>query len=455
MTELKTAPEEVEEDIIGVLLRARDWTALRKELASMPAALFAILLPDFSKSDRMILFRCLDREKAADVFSFLNEDLQKQLLNELTDQETRDILAGMSPDDRTALLEELPAQVTQRLLTFLSPEDRKEALALLGYPEGSVGRLMSPDFASVQKDMTIAEALAAIKKQAADSETLNMIYVTDQSDVLLDEIPLRRFMLASDEQRVSDIMDGRYVALRADEPKENAVRLMKKMGYFALPVTDSKGVLLGIVTADDVLDVAVEEATEDFHKGGAIKPLEVSYLNAPLSLLYTRRVAWLVILVFMNIFSGAGIAHFEELIASVVALVFFLPLLIDSGGNAGSQSATLVIRSMALGEISLKDYLRIAWREIVVSLALGLTMSLAVFLLALWRSGLNIAIVVGTAMTFVVVLGSLIGMSLPFALRTMGFDPAAASAPLVTSIADILGVLIYFGLASVLLRYLQ
>jgi magnesium transporter len=296
--------------------------------------------------------------------------------------------------------------------------------------------------------------MAAIKKQAADSETLNMVYVVDEKGVLLDAIRLRKFISSDDNTPVSALMDGRYTALSAFDPQEEAVRVMKQTGYFALPVTDSAGVLLGVVTADDVLDVAVEEATEDFHKGGAIKPLDVNYLKAPLQMLYSRRISWLVILVFMNIFSGAGIAHFEELIESVVALVFFLPLLIDSGGNAGSQAATLVIRSMALREIRLTDYVKVAWRELRVSFLLGISMAAAVFLLGWWRSGIEIGMVASLAMVCIVILGSLVGMSLPFILRKFGKDPATASAPLVTSIADILGVLIYLGIASALLGHL-
>lgn len=433
------------------LLVSKKWLELRKLLAPIEPSEIAGMLESFSKTDRILLFRCLGREQAADAFSYLDNERQEQLLRELSDQETRDVLAHLSPDDRTKLFEELPAPVTKRLLDFLSPEDRKEALMLLGYPENSVGRLMSPDFASVHPEMTVAEAMASIEKQATDSETLNMIYVTDESGRLLDEIRLRRFIAAPKDRKVSELMDGKYSALLATQPEEDAVKLMQAKGYFALPVTDANGVLLGVVTADDVLDVAVEGATEDIHKGGAIKPLDVSYLKAPLSMLYTSRVSWLIILVFMNVFSGAGIAHFEELIESVVALVFFLPLLIDSGGNAGSQAATLVIRSMALGEVKLTDYVAVAWRELCVSAALGLSMAAAVFLLAWWRSGIEIGIVVSLSMISIVVIGSMVGMSLPFILRIIGQDPAAASAPLVTSIADIIGVLVYLGIASALL----
>lgn len=446
---------EIELNHIQDMIISRDWRGLREQLAPLPPDAVSKMLTDFSKTDRMLLFRCLGREQAADAFSFLDDELQEQLLAELTDQETRDVLANMSPDDRTALLEELPAPVTQKLLSFLSPEDRKEALTLLGYPEDSVGRLMSPDFAAVRADMTIPEAMAAIKRQAADSETLNMIYITDQTGKLIDDIPLRRFIAARDDQTVADIMDGHFVYLNATDPQEDAVITMKHHDYSALPVTDSNGILLGIVTADDVLEVAIEEDTEDFHKGGAIKPLDMHYLRAPLKLLYVRRISWLVILVFMNIFSGAGIAHYEDLIESIVALVFFLPLLIDSGGNAGSQAATLVIRSMALGEVRLLDYVKVALREMRVALLLGLSMSVAVFLVAWWRSGIEVAQVVAISMTVIVVVGSMVGMSLPFILRKVGFDPAAASAPLVTSIADIAGVLIYLGIASAMLGQLS
>jgi magnesium transporter len=445
---------ETELDTIQNLLIAKNWPDLRKLLAPVAPEELTSVFDRFSPPDQVLIFRCLGREQAADIFSLLEDERQEQLLAALTDQETRDVLAHMSPDDRTFLLEEMPAKVTQKLLSFLNPEDRKESLQLLGYPADSVGRLMSPDFATVKKDMTVGEAMAAIKKQAADSETLNLVYVTDENEKLLDAIRLRQFIAADYSTPVTNLMDGRYTALSAFDPQESAVQVMKQTGYFALPVTDSAGILLGVVTADDVLDVAVEEATEDFHKGMAIRPLDTNYLKAPLTMLYTRRISWLIILVFMNIFSGAGIAHYEELIESVVALVFFLPLLIDSGGNAGSQAATLVIRSMALGEVRLLDYFKVAWRELRVSFLLGLSMSAAVFFLGWWRSGLEVGMVVSISMTCIVILGSLVGMSLPFILSKLKQDPAAASAPLVTSIADIMGVLIYLGIASSLLGHM-
>jgi magnesium transporter len=433
------------------LIDQKNWAELKAAVSKLAPEDLAPTFEAYSPTDRLWLFRALPRSKAADTFSFLDDEHQALLLAGLTDQETRDVLANMSPDDRTFLLEEMPTPAMQKLLSLLSPEDRKETLTLLGYPPGSVGRLMSPDFATVHPEMTVAEAMKSIKKQAPDSETLNMIYITDAEGKLIDDIRLRRFIAAPEDRTVSDLMDHRFSSLKTNQPEEHAVRLMKKTGYFALPVTDAEGTLLGVVTADDVLDVAVEAATEDIHKGGAIKPLDTSYLKAPLSTLYTRRISWLIILVFMNIFSGAGIAHFEELIESVVALVFFLPLLIDSGGNAGSQASTLVIRAMALGEVRIADYIRVAWRELRVALLLGFSMALAVFFLAWWRSGMDVAVVVCMSMVCIVIVGSLVGMSLPFILRKLKQDPAAASAPLVTSIADIAGVLIYLSIASAML----
>lgn len=437
---------------IHMLVAQKKWSGLKPALSALEPAEVAMLLGSIAPSERILVYRALPPALAADTFAFLPEVDQNALLAKLTDQETRTLLAELSPDDRTELFEEMPAPAVQRLLGMLNPEDRKETLRLLGYPEGSVGRLMSPDFASVRPEMTLAEALEAVRKQAPESETLNMIYVVDERGRLLDELRLRQLVTHAPTKTVRELMNHEFNALSATAPEEAAVRLMKKTGYSVLPVVDSKGVLLGIVTSDDVLDVALEAATEDMQKGGAVQPLDHSLMRTPLAQLYARRIVWLVLLVFVGIFSGAGIAHYEELIESVVALVFFLPLLIGSGGNAGSQAATLVIRSMALGEVELRDYARVLWKELSVGLGLGLTMAAAVFLLAWYRSGAAIAMVVATAMVAIVLLGSLIGISLPFVLRRCGLDPATASGPLVASMADILGVVLYLGIASALLQ---
>jgi magnesium transporter len=433
------------------LIEARQWTALRDTLKEWPAPEAADLILKLKNPDRVLLFRALPRQVAAEVFSYLEVDQQDGLLRDLTDEETRHLLAHLPPDDRTHLLEELPGQATQRMLNLLSPADLAEARWLLGYPEESVGRLMTPDYVAVRPEWTVGDALRHIRSNGRDSETINRIYVVDGTGRLTDDIELRRFILASPDSTVEEIMDYSVARVSAFADREEAVALIRRYDQTAVPVVDSSGVLVGIVTVDDVLDVAEEEATEDFHKVGSVGPLRMSLRDAGIGFLYRRRIGWLLALVFMNIFSGAGIAAFEDTIAAAVALVFFLPLLIDSGGNAGSQSATLMVRALATGDVRAADWLRLLGKELGVALLIGVTMAIGVSAIA-WFRAPEVIVVVALTMTVIVVVGSLLGMSLPFLLARFGFDPATASAPLITSLADISGVLIYFSLATWLLR---
>ncbi len=432
---------------IRELVEERRWSELREVLSHWEAPEIADLLVGLRKEERVLTFRSLARAQGVEVFAHLAPEDQNRLLLDLTDRETRDLLADLPPDDRTHLLEELPGQATQRMLNLLSPEDLKEARWLLGYPEESVGRLMTPDYVAVDPGWSVGEALDHIRAKGVNSETINRIFVVDSGWRLLDDIELRRFILAPPTARVSEIMDHAVVSIQASSDREEAVLLIGRYDQVAIPVIDSDGVLLGIVTVDDVLDVAQAEATEDFHKVGSVGPIRTSLLDAPAHFLYRRRIGWLLVLVFMNIFSGAGIAAFEEVIAASVALVFFLPLLIDSGGNAGSQSATLMIRALATGDVRMSDWLQLAVKELGVAALLGLTMAVAVSLVSAFRAP-EVLPVVAATMVIIVVWGSLIGMSLPFVLTRLGKDPATASAPLITSLADISGVLIYFSMAS-------
>jgi magnesium transporter len=429
------------------LIEGRKWTSLRDVLSDWPAPEVADLLLHLRKEDRVLLFRALSRDLAADLFSHLELEQQDDLLRDLSDEETRHLLADLPPDDRTHLLEELPGQATQRLLNLLSPDDLKEARWLLGYPEESVGRLMTPDYVAVHPEWTVADALDHIRLHGSDSETINRVFVIDKRWLLLDDIELRRFILAPPTALVEDIMDRAVVSISAFADREEAVAMIRRYDQFVLPVVDSSGVMVGIVTVDDVLDVQEQEATEDFHKVGSVGPIRTSLRDAAVGFLYRRRIGWLMVLVFMNIFSGAGIAAFEATIAASVALVFFLPLLIDSGGNAGSQSATLMVRALATGDVRMSDWFRLLGKELGVALLLGVTMAAGVTAISFFRAP-EIMVVVAMTMTIIVVWGSLIGMSLPFILTKLGRDPATASAPLITSLADISGVLIYFSIAS-------
>lgn len=434
------------------LIEAHNWPALRDVLSEWPAPEIAELLESMRKPDRVLLYRVLPRDAASDVFAHLDLDKQDALLRDLTDDETREILASLSPDDRTHLLEELPGQVTQRMLNLLSGADLREARFLLGYPENSVGRLMTPDYVAVHPEWTIEQSLQHIRAHGVDSETINRIYVIDSEWHLLDDISLRGIILADPAKTVADIMDHSYVSVSAFADREETVGLILKYDLVAIPVVDSGGVLVGIVTVDDVLDVAMEQATEDFHRVGSVGPIRMSVREAGLGYLYRRRIGWLMALVFMSIFTGATLRHYEATIQQLAALVFFLPLLIGSAGNAGSQAATLMIRAMATGDVRLRDWFNLLGKELGVSLALGMTMAAGVAIVAQVYGGRDVAIIVAVTMTGVVMVGSMLGMSLPFLLQRFNLDPATASAPLVASIADITGVLLYFGIATWYLR---
>jgi magnesium transporter len=429
------------------LVQARDWNALRDVLSDWPAPEVADLLLHLRKAERVLLFRVLPRPLAADVFAQLDFDRQDELIRDLSDDEARQLLGELEPDERTQLLGELPGQATQRLLNLLDPDRLKQSRWLLGYPDGSVGRLMTPDYVAVHPEETIEQALNHIRAHGSDSETVNFVFVVDDEWHLLDAIELRRFILAPPAQTVADIMGHRALSIPATAPRGEAVRLIRRYDLVALPVVDSGGVLIGIVTVDDVLDIAEQQATQDFHRVGSVEPIRMSVRDATIPLLYQRRVGWLLALVFMNIFSGAGLAFFQETITAAVALLFFLPLLIGSGGNAGSQSATLMVRALATGDVKKADWLRLLGKEVGVALLLGLTLAAGAATVSFFRAR-EVMVVVAMAMVCIVLVGSIIGMSLPFLLTRMKLDPATASAPLITSLSDVAGVVIYFSIAS-------
>ena len=433
---------------ISELIKQEKWSDLRESIEDWPIPEIADLMETLDKHDRVVFFRILPRDLSAATFSHFEPEQQNGLLVEMTDEETRQLLANLAPDDRTALLDELPGQVTQQLLNLLSPQDLKESRQLLGYPEESVGRLMTPDYLAVRPHWTIGQALDHIRKMGRQSETINMIYVTDPGWKLLDALDLPLFILSDPNKTVQDIMDDTFVAISALDDREEAVQVIQKYDKTVLPVVDSEGILLGIVTIDDLLDVAEEETTEDFHKGAAVAPLRTSYREATIWSLFHKRIYWLVILVFVNLVSSGVIEAFEEVLASAIALAFFIPLLIDSGGNAGAQSATLMVRAIAIGDIHLRQWFKTVSKEVLVGIALGIAMGLASWALGLYRGGAEIGLVVGLSMVLVVLVANIIGTILPFLLTRFNIDPAVASSPLITTIVDAAGLLIYFTIAS-------
>ncbi|MDD3526447.1 MAG: magnesium transporter, partial [Bacteroidales bacterium] len=311
------------------------------------------LIEESSENDQIILFRLLNRSQAKEVFQLLSYENQEQIIEGLAQnsQELSDLLNDLEPDDRTAFFEELPGQVTQQLIQCLSPEERTIAIQLLGYPEDSIGRLMTPEYVAIKPQNTVGQTFEHIRKFGRDSETLNVIYIVDNDWKLVDDIRIKELLLASPQQKIEELMDRRFIALNAMDDQESAIKTFRDYDRVALPVINAEGTLIGIVSVDDMMDVVEEESTEDFHKFGSFQSAIANPLTERIGALYKNRIVWLVALVFMNVFSGAILSSFEHVIQTVVSLVFFLPLLIDSGGNAGSQSATLMIRSLAIGDV--------------------------------------------------------------------------------------------------------
>lgn len=446
---------------IEEMINSQNWVDLRESIEEWPVAEVADVLIGLEPADRVIFFRILPRHMSSEVFSYLESDYQNALLDEMTTEETRHLLANLRPDDRTTLLGELPGQVTQRLLNYLSPQDLKEARQLLGYPEESIGRLMTPDYVAVRPTWTVEEALQHIRKMGKSSETINVIYVTDTSWHLLDALDLQLFILAKADATVLDLMDNTFVSIEAAEDREEAVSIMQKYDKVVLPVVDSEGVLLGIVTVDDVLDVAEEEATEDFQKMGGVSALERPYLSANIWTMFKKRGGWLAVLFLGQLLTASAMENFESQLETVIVLAIFIPLIISSGGNSGSQATSLIIRSMAVGEVTIKDWWTVMRKECITGLILGVFLAIIGLLRVIGWQWLGwydygtdymlIALTVSIALVGVVSWGSLAGSMLPFLLRRLGLDPATSSAPFVATLVDVTGLLIYFGAAALIL----
>ncbi len=439
------------------MIEKKQWKSLKEVLSDWPPQDIASLIVSLDDKDALILFRLLPKNIASDVFSELDLEKHESLLSQLNKEQVREIFLELSPDDRTELFEELPPEVTQKIINLLPPQERKEALQLLGYPEDSVGRLMTPDYIAIKEDWIIEEAINYIREKGIDAETINMVYVVDERNKLIDDIPIRKLIISNPRNKVSSIMDGNFISILVTKDQEEAVRMMKHYRLNVLPVVDSNGIMLGIVTIDDVMDIMEEEDSEDFTKVSGISSENIGIdiitdlLKSPISTLYKSRIFWLVTLLIMDLITGGIIQSFEEVIAKYVVLVSFLPVLVDTAGNAGSQSATLTIRALALGTVTSKDWVKLFLKEFFVASLLGLTMGIGISFMGLLRGGAEILKVVVTTMFINVVIGSLVGIILPFIFVNLKKDPATASTPLITTLADIIGTGIYLTVAKFML----
>lgn len=435
-------------ETIQAMIDQQRFAELRDLYTQFPVPDIADMLMEVGRTDRVLLFRLLPRHISSDVFAYLDSEDRNELLKDLSDEETRNLLLNLRPDDRTVLFEELPGRVTQKLLNLLTPEELKKTRLLLGYPEESTGRLMTPDYLAVRPEWIVSEALQHIRIKGQNSETLNIIYVTDSAWKLLDALEIHRFILADPGQSVADLMNHSLISIAAHEDREEAVHMMLKYDIQALPVVDSEGILLGVVTFDDVMDVAQAEATEDFHKGAAVSPLKNSYRETGIWELYRKRIVWLLGLVFLNLVTLELMAAYQEILASTIALTFFIPLLLGSGGNTGSQSSTLMVRGLATGDVEVDEWLTALGKELLVGLTLGVTMGVAGIALGTIRGGVTIALIVGLTMLLIIMVANLIGALLPLLLTRLNLDPAVASNPLITSLTDATGLVIYFSVSN-------
>lgn len=447
-------------DIQG-LLETRNLQGLKNLLADWVPEELELLCEDMEVSDQLQVFNAIDRDRAFQLFEKLENGIQKTLVDVLPNRLLALILNDMSADNRTALLEELNPEQLNKLLKLLTHKERIIALSLLGYPEDSIGRLMTPEYMTIHEDWTVSQVLDHIRENGESSETLDILYIIDEKGYLIDDIKIGEILLAPLDEKVSGLMDGKRTALLVTDDEEVAINTFTEFNRVALPVTDKYGLLLGIVTIDDILALAKKEDTEDIQKLGGVEAFEEPYMEMPVLKMISKRAPWLVILFLGELLTASAMAFFEHEIARAVVLALFIPLIVSSGGNSGSQAATLIIRAMALGEVTLRDWFRILRREIYSGLLLGVILGALGFArIVVWSIFTNlygehwlaIAFTIGVSLIGVVMWGSLMGSMLPLILKRLGADPATSSAPFIATLVDVTGLLIYFSLAAMILR---
>jgi magnesium transporter len=446
---------------IKAFLDARDKKGLKQFLSDYGAEEIADLLNHLDEENLLLVFKAIDRDVAFAAYELLDVNFQIALLDLLPNKLVTLIINDMSPDKRTALFQELDNEMLNKHLKLLTLSERTVALNLLGYPENSIGRLMTPDYIAVKADWTINDVLSYIRKYGENSETLNVIYIIDDKGILIDDIKVREILIADPQTKLQEIIDGRYTALSVLDDEEVAINVFSKTNRVALPVIDKNGLLLGIVTMDDVLRLSKEEDTEDIQKLGGVEALEEPYMDVPIPLMIRKRAVWLIVLFFGELLTASAMAFFEDEIAKAVVLALFVPLIVSSGGNSGSQAATLIIRAMALGEITIKDWWNVLKRELISGFALGCILAIIGFVrIGLWNYfthvygdyWLGIAATVSFSLLGIVVWGTLMGSMLPIALKKLGADPATSSAPFVATLVDVTGLVIYFTFALLFLK---
>lgn len=442
------------------LLEAKDYRQVRDALVILEPADIADLIESLEIEAAGIVFRILPREMASDTFAELEQPMQETLLDALGDERSLRVIEALEPDDRAAVLDELPVEVAKPLISRLSPENRKITQGILGYDAETVGRLMTPDYVRLREQWTVAYSLEHIRRYGQDAETVHWVYVIAPDGTLIDDLHIRTLLLADPQALIADIMDDHFVTLIASDDREEAVRAMGRYNRTALPVVDSLGLLVGIVTADDIADVAEEEFTEDVQKLGGMEALDTTYTNASVKEMVRKRGVWLIGLFALQLLSIGVMGFFDEQLSKAVVLAVFVPLIIASGGNTGTQAASLLVRAIAVEEVHIGLWWRIMRKEIITGILLGAVLGIMGYMTVhlISMSGFShtphaneLGITVGSAVFFIVIWGTLIGSMLPLMLDRLGMDPAASSAPLVATLMDVSGLTIYFAIAIVVL----
>ena len=435
------------------LLERRDLHALRAALLEENEVDIAEFLEELPQDKIVVVFRALPKEMAAEVFSNLEPDTQQVIIQSATDQEVSAIVEELYVDDAVDMLEELPANVVKRVLKAARPDTRKLINQFLNYPDNSVGSIMTAEFTDLKQSMTVAQAIAHIRRTGENSESVYTCYVTDAGRRLEGVLTIKELLLAQDEQLIADLMETDVITAETTEDQEEAVARMMKYDFISMPVVDKEGRLVGIVTVDDVMDVMEEEATEDFEKMAAMAPSEKPYLKTSVLSLAKHRILWLLVLMISGMITGGILGQYEAAFAAMPLLVTFIPMLTDTGGNAGSQSSTLVIRGMAVGEIQLKDFAKVFWKELRVSMLVGVVLSAVNFvrLIITYPGNQMVALTVALALFVTVLLAKTVGGVLPMVAKLCHADPAIMAAPLITTIVDAISLVVYFRIACALL----
>ena len=440
-------------EVLKEYLDKKQYVKMREWMSELNDADIAIMIEELEEEEMLKVFRILPKDMAADIFSYLPIEVEQYIITSLSEREAAKIIDNLMADDAADFLEEMPANVVKKLLINASPETRRDINHLLRYPEDSAGSIMTVEFVDLKEGQTVTQAIERIRKLGVDSETINICYVLDNQRKLKGTIALRYLLLTNPDNKIGDIMHENVISIHTLMDQEEVARQFQKYDFTAMPVVDNEDRLVGIITVDDVVDILQEEATEDIEKMAAIVPSDKPYMKTSVIEIWKKRIPWLLFLMISATFTGKIIASFADALSVYVVLTTFIPMLMDTGGNAGGQASVTVIRGLSLREIEFSDYLKVLWKEMRVAVLCGITLAAANFLklMLIDRVSLMVSAVVCLTLFIAVFLAKVVGSMLPMAAKKLGFDPAVMASPFITTIVDALSLLVYFRIATLLL----